>query len=503
MGVGTWIERWADVQPAKTAIHFAGDSISYGALAQRISAMARWLADDVRVRHGDRVGFLGTNHPDCIVALFACARLGAILVPLNWRLTVSEHSYIVANAEPVALLVTSEFRQHAEALRDALGDAAPMLAAVDFAAAGWRAIDASQEGVEAPAGCYDDPLLLVYTSGTTGRPKGAVLTQNAILWNAINSIHAHDLACSDHILTTLPLFHVGGMNIQTVPALHMGATVTLAARFDAGTMLRTIAAARPTVTLLVPATAQALLGHAEWAATDLSSLRVVAMGSSIVPTPMIQAILDRGPAVTQVYGATETAPIAIYLRAADCGRVGSTGKPAIHCEAKLVDGSGKPVPPDEVGEILVRGPNIIQGYWRDDAATAEALRGGWFHTGDVGYRDAEGFWYVTDRKKDMIVSGGENIYPAELEAVLHDCPAVQECAVVARPDMRWGEIPVAVVVVKPGHALSHEAVIALYDGRLARFKRPRDVVFATALPRNAMGKILKFELRRQQAETAS
>jgi fatty-acyl-CoA synthase len=219
-------------------------------------------------------------------------------------------------------------------------------------------------------------------------------------------------------------------------------------------------------------------------------------GSTIVPLPLIRALLERGIPCGQVYGSTETAPTCIYLRGDDGARkIGSCGKPALHCEVRVVDDQGRDVEADEPGEILVRGPNVMFEYWGNEEATAEALRDGWFHTGDIGYRDAEGFYYVNERKKDMIISGSENIYPAELEAVLADCAEIAEAAVVARPDAKWGEVAVAMVVRKPGSRLGPEEVLALFRGRLARFKHPHDVIFVEALPRNVMGKVLKYQLR--------
>jgi fatty-acyl-CoA synthase len=501
-GLGHWIDRWADVQPHRTAIAFQGREISYGALAERIRQFARTFAG-AGIARGDRIAVLGTNHPDFLAAVFAGARIGAIIVPFNWRLAAAEHGYLINDAEPKLLLATAEFREHSETLRASFAHI--KLAAIGFAVPGWIPLDDGPgEGADANPGVgYDDPLLIVYTSGTTGRSKGAVLSQNAVFWNAVNATHAHDLTSADHVLTVIPIFHVGGLNIQTIPALHAGASVTLHPRFDADATLREISTGRPTLTVQVPATARAMIDSPLWKTADLSSLRMVSMGSSVIPAPIIRAFHDRGVPVAQIYGATETAPIAIYLRAEDCERIGSTGKPAIHCEVKAIDRDGALVADGVQGEICVRGPNILTGYWRNEPATREALRDGWFHTGDIGYRDADGFWFITDRSKDVIISGGENVYPAELEAVLHECERVQECAVVARLDARWGEVPVAFVVRKPDCALSRDDVLALFEGRLARFKLPRDVFFVEALPRNAMGKILKSRLREQLRESAA
>lgn len=498
MDISGWIAGWAAQAPGKAAIHFEGADVTYAEMDRRIRRLAAALKHGLGIGRGDRVAYLGLNRPEMLDLVFACARLGAILAPLNWRLAPPEHLYILRDCGARVLLAEADFAAHCEPLRQALPDMRTVV--YDSSLAGWESYDdvlGRASGDDAnPHVNLEAPLLLVYTSGTTGHPKGAVLTQGALLWNAINATHAHDLTSADHVLTTLPMFHVGGLNIQTLPALHAGATVTLHRRFDPQAVLRDIGGRRPSLTLMVPATMQAVIGHPAFATADISSLRLIMTGSSVVPAALIRAFHDRGVPVGQVYGATETAPVAVYLRAEDSfDRVGSAGRPAIHCRVRIVDDQGADVPPGSPGEILVNGPNLFREYWGDPAATEAALKDGWFHTGDIAHRDADGFIWVDDRKKDVVISGGENIYPAELENVLADCPDIAEAAVVARPDPRWGEVAVAIVVPRPGATLSAADVLALFEGRLARFKHPRDVVFVDALPRNAMGKILKYELR--------
>ena len=341
-------------------------------------------------------------------------------------------------------------------------------------------------------------MLLVYTSGTTGRPKGAVLTQSALQWNALNATHAHDLVSTDHILTNLPLFHVGGLNIQTLPALHAGARVTIERRFDPALALRNIAARRPTLILVVPAAMTAMIHHRDWAATDLSSLRMAMTGSAPVPNALVEAFHQRGVPVGQIYGATETAPIATYLRAEDAHRnIGSCGKSAVHCRIRIVDDEGREVGSGERGEICVRGPSILREYWNNPEATSAAIRDGWFHSGDIGHLDEEGYCYVDDRKNDVIISGGENIYPAEIENLLAEREDLAEYAVVGRAHERWGEVPVAVVVPKSDAEFDASRVLDHFVDRIARYKHPREVIVSDALPRNAMGKVLKYVLREQ------
>ena len=498
MDLSDWIERWAELAPAKCAVHFEGADISYGGFARRIDRLARALKSGLGVRPGDRVAHLGLNSPELLDLVFAAARLGAMAVPLNWRLAPPEHRFMLDDSTPKAVLVEPAFVDHMAEVGPAGDD--PRRVCYGAAPPGWLPYEtllAEATGAgRADHGGDQSPILLVYTSGTTGRPKGAVLTQEAILWNAINSTHAHDLTSADHVLTNIPMFHVGGLNIQTLPALHAGATVSLQARFDPGRTLEAIAGRRPTLALLVPAMMKALVDHPDWAATDLSSLRGVMAGSSTVPAALIRGFLERGVPVGQIYGTTETGPIAIYLRFAEAaGRIGSCGQPAVHCEIRLVDDRGRDVAPGAVGEILVRGRSIFREYWHDAQATDAARRDGWFHTGDVGHRDGDGYYFIDDRKTDVVISGGENIYPAELEAVLADQPAIAEAAVVGRADRRWGEVAVAFVVARPDSSLAAADVLALFQGRLARYKHPREVIFVDSLPRNAMGKVLKHELR--------
>ncbi|HZB36663.1 MAG TPA: AMP-binding protein [Beijerinckiaceae bacterium] len=502
MDLSDFIFRHAGFTPDKPALRFEGGTLTYAAMAARIEAAARALKSELRVGRGDRVAVLAANHPDYLVLLYACARLGAMLVPLNWRLAVPEQLFTLTDASVGALLVEKDFGSVIAPLAEALPQT--RVVGLDFAPAGGWSFEellASRCGESRnPRIDLSAPLLVVYTSGTTGRPKGAVLRQEALFWNGVMSQHMHGLTANDHVLTVLPLFHVGGLNIQTTPALHHGATVTLHPRFAPETTLAAIACDRPTLAVLVPATMQAMITHPAWNSTDLSSLRALTTGSTIVPQNLIDAFEQRGVPVLQVYGSTETCPIAIYTTLhGDRSRPGSTGLPGLACEAKIVDEAGAEVVPGVAGEIAVRGPNVVFEYWGNELATREALRDGWYLSGDVGTRDADGYFYVHDRKKNMIISGGENIYPAEIERVLLAHPAVAEAAVIGRPDPRWQEVPVAHVVLRPGAAADAEALKAHVATELARFKLPREVIFADALPRNAMGKVQHFRLRQRSS----
>ena len=492
MDLSDLIDRNAAFTPDKPALRFEGEVWRYGFLAERIAALARAMQAQLGVRRGDRVAVLALNAPDYVALLYACARLGAMLVPLNWRLAVPEQLFILRDAGAKVLFVADAFDAMCAPLAGVLPDMRIVSLDRDMDA---LIAAAAGEGRE-PGVDWSAPVLIVYTAGTTGRPKGAVLTQQALLCNGMMSQHMHAMTQDDHVLTVLPMFHVGGLNIQTTPALHLGATVTIHPRFSPDDTLHAIAQDRPSLTVLVPATIQALLDHAAWHATDLSSLRAITTGSTLVPQAQVDAMTGRGVPVLQVYGATETSPIAVYTRfGGDLSRDGSTGLPGLLCEARVVDDAGQDVPPGTPGEVAVRGPNVFTEYWNNATATAEALRDGWFLTGDIATRDADGYVTICDRKKNMIVSGGENIYPAEIERVLLEHPAVAEAAVIGVVDARWQEVPFAIVVPRAGACATADELRRFLLSQLARFKVPREIVFAAELPRNALGKIQHFRLR--------
>lgn len=502
MDLSDLIARNAAFTPDKPALRFEGTTLTYAQFAARIETLACALKAEYGVGRGDRIAILSLNRPDYLVLLYACARLGAMLVPLNWRLAVAEQLFILSDAAIKVLFVEQAFADVIAPLHDKLPEA--RVVGLDFAPNDSLALDAllaraSGDGRN-PHVDLEAPLLIVYTSGTTGRPKGAVLRQEALERNGVMSQHMHGLTSDDHVLTVLPFFHVGGLNIQTTPALHHGATVTIHARFAPDTTLASIARDRPTLTVLVPATILAVTSHPAWATTDLTSLKAISTGSQIVPQDLIDRVIARGIPVLQVYGSTETCPVAVYTRlGGDLSRDGSTGLPGLWCEAKAIDDNGNEVATGTAGEIVVRGPNVFFEYWGNEAATREALHDGWFRTGDIAARDSDGYFYVHDRKKNMIISGGENIYAAEIERVLLEHPDVADCGVVGRPDPKWDEVPVAYVICRSGCAPRADDLAAHALAQLARFKVPRDFVFVDELPRTALGKVQHFKLK-QMAE---
>lgn len=485
-----WVARHAVSTPHKPAIIEPGHTCSYAELHARVVRYAAVLAGDCRLARGQRVAWFGLNSADALALLFACARQGLMMVPLNWRLSALELGAVLDDAGAALVIIDASLADRAGEMTGRPG------MTLGFEHPGYRAMApvAARAALPPACGAAGDPLLLVYTSGTTGHPKGVVLTQSALLFNALNAVHMHDFRADDVVLTVLPLFHVGGLNIQTLPALYRGATVMLETRFDPARTLALIDTGRPTLTVQVPATLTALLQHPNWAQTRLTGLRAVTTGSTDVPVALIDAWHARGVPVIQVYGATETGPLAIYQRGDDAyTTVGSIGRAGLHSEIRLVDGHGRQVPAGSPGEIQVRGPHVAIGYWASAHAAAEPFVDGWFASGDIAAEDECGLYWFKDRIKHVIISGGENIYPAELERILHGHPLLAEAAVAGRPDARWGEVPVVVAVARA--AVEPAAILAEFEGRLARYKQPHDVVFVDALPRNALGKVEVAKLR--------
>jgi fatty-acyl-CoA synthase len=498
MNLSHWIERHAQFTPTKVALRCGERAWTYHALHQGIDQTTAMLAGQ-GVVPGDRVAHLGYNSAEQLLLLFACARLGAMFVPLSWRLAPPEHRAMLADCTPRVLVVEPPFTEATAALGDALGGVARIaVGAAPEAWASWATLLASAAPLaDAPTSAGRiSPVLLCYTSGSTGAPKGVVLTQEALFYNAVNSTHMHDLSSADVVLTSLPLFHVGGLNIQTLPALHAGASVILHPRFEPSAVIDALRTRGVTLTVLVPAQLDLLAADPRWASLRAPSLRSITTGSTIIGESAYRQHQRADVPLLQVYGATETCPIAAYQRAADAAlHPGSVGKAALHCELRLVDDIGRDVAPGASGEIWVRGNNVMRGYWRKPSETQAALMDGWYRSGDVGHQDAEGYLYVDGRCKDVIISGGENIYPAELENILNASAEFAEVAVVGRPHARWGEAVVAVVVPKAGQQIACERVTALLEGRVARYKLPREVVVVESLPRTALGKLQREKLK--------
>jgi len=499
MNIYRWIEWWARRTPDKTAIRFAGEKISYSEFAADTD-QAACVLQMLDVSSGDRVAYLGYNRPEFLNLLFACARIGAVLVPLNFRLAPAEHLMLLRDADAGLLFIDPRFTDSADLIADQFKQCQVVSIASEIpdgsSASLPQLMQKARSSVKGELAHPGSPLLIVYTSGTTGNPKGAVLTQNAVHWNGLNSQVMHDLRRTDHVLTTLPFFHVGGLNIQTTPALQVGATVTLIEKFVSGDFLTQVESDKPTLTVLVPTQMQAVAQHPRWRTADLSSLRCVTTGSTMVQVPLLEIWHEHEIPVIQVYGCTETGPIAIH-QIAETAHVfsGSIGRRASYCDVRVVDDKGDDVADGERGEFYVSGPNILKEYWRNPEATNRSLRNGWFHTGDIGFRDQNGEFYVVDRKKRVIISGGENIYPSELEQILLGHSDITEAVVVGYPHEKWGEVPVAAIINSGGEPPDPATLKQLFEGRVGHLKHPQHFVVVDTMPRNAMGKIVYSEVQ--------
>ncbi len=412
------------------------------------------------VQAGDSVGWLAHNSLRTLALLEACRRIGARYVPMNWRLAPAELAYIATHAGLQHLLHDTANAALAEQVRQRVTLPQP----------------------RAPGHVPGD-LMLVYTSGTTGQPKGAIHTSAGMQANIDAAIEAQGFDAPTRVLAVLPMFHVGGLCIQVLPALAAGGRVKLQARFEPAAWLRDVAEWRPTTSLLVPAVMKAIVEHPAWPDADLSSLRFVNSGSQVVPASLIQAFHARGVPVAQVYGGTETGPVSIVLRPQDAmSQVGHCGRPALGVQVRLAAD----------GEVLLRAPNLMRGYHRSDEPSFDAE--GWFHTGDLAVQHADGSYQIVGRSKELIISGGENIHPAEIENLLMQHDEIAECCVLGLPDARWGEVPVLVVVPRAGRQIDEAALRELFDRSLARFKHPRRIVVAETLPKTALGKVQRSAL---------
>ena len=487
--IDSWLTNHRIHTPDKVALRCEGRAWSYAELDAWVRGLASGLVETYGLRRGDRVAFLGRNSAPEVALFFAAARLGLIVVPLNWRLTSEELAFVTENAGARVLVYGAGEEGLATSVAERAGVA---LCREDQLPKGDLPIE--------PA-ALTDPFLIVYTSGTTGRPKGAVHTQEAVLWNALTSIHAHEFTPNDHVLNVLPLFHVGGINIQMMPIFLIGGTVTLHPGFDPTQVIQALTSEEVTSTVCVPAMMQALMAMPGWDNAQFPSLRLLNTGSTDVPVEILKAVNARGIPMVQVYGATETGPVSTYQRASEAlSTIGSIGRPGAHVQVRIVGPDGQDCATDVPGEIWVKAPNNFSHYWRDPKATAAAVEDGWFKTGDIARRDAGGLLWFAGRSKHVIISGGENIYPAEIERLLAPIQGLTEVAVVGRPDGRWGEVPVVVCVVSDDGPTASD--IHLACAPIAKFKRPKDIVFVDALPRNALGKVI-IEDTRQLAINAA
>jgi len=495
------LAKQADLRPDKVALVDPNTKreFTYAQFNERASRFAEFMRQEWQIRKGERVAILTPNGTDYFEVLYACAKLGAILVPLNWRLAVPELQGILADSSPRALIYDTA---HAEAAKALAGDmfTLPLTPGVkeDKNYEGALA-SASGKTIVMPDTSLDECWYFLYTAGTTGKPKGVIQTHGMVLYNHLNIGPAIDLTSQDTTLNLLPVFHTGGNNMYTNPIFIAGGTAIVPRAFDVAQAMELLST-RVTAFFGVTAMYLFMSQHPDFEKIDFSSMRSWASGGSSMPVSLLETYAKRGIMIQQGFGMTETGPTVFLVDEAHAiSKSGSVGKPQPWVDVRIVDRDGKDVPVGENGELLIKGPGVTPGYWQLPEITKQSFADGWLHSGDVARCDSEGYYYIVDRWKDMFISGGENVYPAEVENVLFSHPAIAEAAVIGMKDEKWGEVGCAIVALKPNQTLTEQEVIDFCKSHLAKYKVPKSVEFVSALPRNAAGKVLKTELRKQYA----
>lgn len=487
-----WLAKWALYTPERTFLrdHAGGQEWTYSEAEQRAVNLAFHLRNEAGIRRGDRVAVLAPNCSQYVFILLACVKLGAVLVPLNFRLTPPELAVMLKDADPALLIFDPDFRDRVDDLQSRGFD----LPALNLNELPMK--DAGKPWAADRSGQLDDLVMILYTSGTTGTPKGAMITHRMLLWNAVNTSLRLDLNSQDHTLSFAPFFHTGGWNVLFTPFMHNGASHTLLEGFDPELILELIEKEKVSLLFGVPTMMQMLADAPGFDACDLTSVRYAIVGGAPMPLPLINRWHDRGVFIRQGYGLTEVGPNCFSLHQDHAiTKRGSIGFPNFYVAARVVDDAGTDCPAGQIGELWLRSEVVTPGYWNNPQATAAAITDGWFHTGDMVQKDDEGFYFVMDRKKNMFISGGENVYPAEVEAALVAHPAIKEASVIGVPHPKWGETGHAFLVLQQDQSMDQEAVTRHCLDRLAKYKIPKNVTFVTELPRNDAGKIDRTALR--------
>jgi acyl-CoA synthetase (AMP-forming)/AMP-acid ligase II len=486
--------------PDKPITVFGDETVTYGEMATRVATLAAGFHER-GVGARDVVALLSYNCTEFLETIFAANYLGAIAMPINWRLAAPEVRYILEHSQARALVCDETLVHLADDATSGIEDTLLRACVSAEAPNGWTSLAdiRTDSNVPPPArAAGDDVHRLMYTSGTTGRPKGVMLTHANLAWKNLAHIVEFGITSADLGLACGPMYHVGALDLTTTTLVAAGATTIIHRAFEAADVVDEIERSRLTTVWLAPAMVNAIMALPDIEQRELSSVRLIINGGEKMPIPLIERLQRTFPSAwfADAYGLTETVSGDTFLdRDSIVTKLGSVGRPCLYLELDIWDEQGKSLPAGERGEVVLRGPKVFKGYWRDPDATAAAFKGGWFHTGDIGVRDDDGYLFIVDRLKDMILSGGENIAGSEVERVLYEHDAVLEVAVIGRPDDRWGEVPVAFVALQPDATATADELIEHCRGQLARFKVPKDVFFVDALPRNPSGKVLKRELR--------
>ncbi|ETI69012.1 acyl-CoA synthetase [Neobacillus vireti] len=503
------VNKWAEENPYKEVIVYENKRITYKELNDRVNALAQGLLS-LGIEQGDRVGILVYNCSEFFETIFAVNRIGAIFLPLNFRLAPDELAYILGNAGAKALISEDDFHNEIDSIRENLPELQHYVSLSVTEDKSWKSY---QKLIDSNLGTQvldahvelNDLHRLMYTSGTTSRPKGVKISFENLYWKNIGHIWNFNIGPDDKTLIVGPLYHVGGLDLPSTGVLYRGGSVVILRKFDPEQVLAAIEQEKPTNIWLAPAMVNMLLQFEQAHRYNLDSIRFIIAGGERMPEPLIERVqkLFKNAWFCDAYGLTETVSGDTFLpRSKTFEKLGSVGKPCIHLDMRVVDDDGNKVPPGEIGEIVFRGPKVTKGYWQDEESTKKSIRNGWFHTGDMGYVDEEGYLYITDRKKDMIVSGGENIATLEVERVLYEHPFVLEAAVIGIPHPKWGEVPKAFIVAKKDENIIEAELLSLCKEKLAKYKVPQEIEFVNELPRNPSGKVLKRELRENRRQRA-
>jgi len=504
-----WLAKQADFRPNKTALIDAatGRRFTYPEFHLRASRFAEFVRRDWGLAPGDRIALLAHNSSDYFEILWGCAKAEVLLVCMNWRLAVPELEFIMRDSTPTAIIYDPAFQDSAQMIKESAG-ISKVVTLGDNALPGETTYEdalASSSGnpiIMRPRG-LNEPWHLLYTAGTTGRSKGVLQTFGMVFYNALNIGLPLDLTSEDVSLNLLPCFHTGGLNLLTNATFHAGGTAIVQKTFDPAETLRFLSE-EATAFFGVASVYLFLSQHPDFDRTEFKHMRSWSAGGAPIPSSLLQRYLDRGIEIQYGFGMTETGPTVFLIeKNYPKTKLGSVGKPQLHVDVRIVDREGRDLPAGERGELLIKGPGVTPGYWQLPDVTAESFDDGWLHSGDVAVRDEDGYFYIVDRWKDMFISGGENVYPAEVENVIYNLPQVAETAVIGVPDEKWGEVGRALVVLRPGQTLTEEAILEHCRGNIGRYKVPKSVVFLDRLPRNPAGKVVKGELREKYGTAES
>lgn len=489
-----WVAKWAKYTPNRMFLreHDSGMEWTYYDFNTRANSLANYFVNELKIKKGDRVAVYSKNCAEYVLLLIACVKTGAILVPLNFRLTPRELDLLINDAEPQMFVYENEYQKEVEKLEtlskipvkktvqeiipfldDPITNQQPSITEID----------------------QEDPVMILYTAGTTGLSKGAIINHRMLFWNSINTALRLDITTEDHTQSFAPFFHTGGWNVLFTPFIHHGASHTLLTKFDADLILQLMEKERSTILFGVPTMLQMMADSTLFKKVDLSSVRYAIVGGAPMPIPLINIWHEKGVHIRQGYGLTEVGPNVFSLHQDDAIRKkGSIGFPNFYFDVKIVDENGNELGANEVGELYLKSPVVTPGYWRKPEETAKAITDGWFHTGDMVTKDDEGYFFVVDRKKNMFISGGENVYPAELERLLLTHPAIKEAAVIGVDDEKWGEVGKAFIVLKEGEKISSTEAAVFCKGKLAKYKTPKFFEVVKEIPKNEAGKIDRKKL---------